>query len=74
MARLTVIFIDVGWGDSILIEYENAQGQRIYGLVDSNDSTESLSSYTFIKQHFEQKKVSYKKNPAFEFVRSLFRS
>ena len=68
MAKLTVIFIDVGWGDSILIEYENAQGQRIYGLVDSNDSSESLSSYTFIKQHFEQNKVSYKNTPAFEFV------
>ena len=68
MAKLTVIFIDVGWGDSILIEYENAQGKRIYGLVDSNDSTESLSSCTFIKQHFEQKKVRYQKKPAFEFV------
>ena len=68
MAKLTVIFIDVGWGDSIFIEYENAHGQRSYGLVDSNDSTESLSSYTFIKQHFEQKKVHYKSNPAFDFI------
>lgn len=68
MAKLIVIFIDVGWGDSIFIEYENAQGQKSYGLVDSNDSTESLSSYTFIKQHFEQKKVPYRNTPAFHFI------
>ncbi|MFH1673543.1 MAG: MBL fold metallo-hydrolase [Pseudomonadota bacterium] len=68
MAKLTVIFIDVGWGDSIFIEHVNAQGKKLYGLVDSNDSTESLSSYTFIKQHFEQEKVYYKKKPAFHFV------
>ena len=68
MASLSVIFIDVGWGDSILIEYENKHGQKFYGLVDSNDNSESLSSYTFIKQHFELNKINYRDHPAFDFV------
>ncbi len=68
MGYLDVIFIDVGWGDSILIEHEDNQGNKHFGLVDSNDSSESLSSYTFIKQHFEQKEISLGRKPAFDFV------
>ncbi len=68
MAKLTVIFIDVGWGDSVFIEYENDQGKKRYCLVDSNDSTESLSSYTFIKRHFEENKIAYKNKAAFDIV------
>jgi len=69
MSRLEVTFIDVGWGDSILIEHEDSQGKPHYGLVDCNDSTESLSSYTFVKQHFELNNVAYGgSHRAFDFV------
>ncbi len=59
MGKLSTTFIDVGWGDSIFIEYINNQGKKFYGLVDSNDDSDSFSSLTFIKQHFEQMNVKY---------------
>ena len=33
MSELNVTLIDVGWGDSILIEFKN-QGKPKYGLID----------------------------------------
>ena len=69
MGQLSVIFIDVGWGDSVFLEYAPDNGRKRYALVDSNDSSESLSSYTFIKQHFELNNVRYSTaSPAFDFV------
>ena len=54
MSSLSVTLIDVGWGDSILIESEDARGIRHYALVDSNDSDKLRSSEIFLKRHFEK--------------------
>lgn len=73
MGKLTVTFIDVGWGDSIFIEYLDDAGNYHYGLVDCNDEIEnerylSLSAYTFIKQHFELRGHDFSNDPAFFFI------
>jgi beta-lactamase superfamily II metal-dependent hydrolase len=54
MSRLRVTLIDVGWGDSLLLESEDAAGQWHYALIDSNDSAQTRSSYVFLKRHFER--------------------
>lgn len=57
MAELAVTLIDVGWGDSILIEYSDG-GATHYGLVDCNDTSVSRSSYLFVKRHLERRGVN----------------
>jgi hypothetical protein len=37
MAELSVTLIDVGWGDSILVDSSDDAGNRAFGLVDCND-------------------------------------
>jgi len=68
IATLTITVIDVGWGDSILIESQ--QGKKAYyGLVDSNDTVYFRSSYSFLKRFFELKaKDTARPNFTFEFV------
>ena len=70
MSRLTVTLIDVGWGDSILIESEDDHGNKQFALVDSNDNAEMRSSYIFLRRHFEKlgKKVESQNKPFFEFI------
>jgi competence protein ComEC len=70
MSRLTVTLIDVGWGDSILIESEDSQGKLHFALVDSNDNSEMRSSYIFLRRHFEKLGLKIKKEnmPFFRFV------
>lgn len=68
MSRLAITLIDVGWGDSVLIESEEA-GSTFYGLVDSNDTMHSRSSYLFLKRFFERiGKPTVRPNQTFEFV------
>ena len=38
MQYLKVTLIDVGWGDSILLEASNGNSQPVFGLIDSNDN------------------------------------
>jgi len=66
MGALEVTLIDVGWGDSIFINYEGDDGSNEYALVDSNDTKEYLASYMFLKKFFERKDVD--KSPLFNFV------
>lgn len=69
MGNLNVTLIDVGWGDSILIEYEDGQSNSQYALVDSNDSDTLRSSYIFLKRYFERKKINIDdRKPIFSFV------
>lgn len=72
MAKLDVTFIDVGWGDSILIEHEDAGGTIHRALVDCNDNNrnnESLAAYHYVKQHLELQGVRYGGNVrTFDFV------
>jgi competence protein ComEC len=68
MNRLSVTMIDVGWGDSLLIEFEE-DGDIKYGLVDSNDTATLRSSYIFLKRLFERRKITLPEDrPVFEFV------
>lgn len=68
-AELTVTLIDVGWGDSILIESSDDDGSTHYALVDCNDTSVSRSSYLFVKRHFERRGVDVDSpEKLFEFV------
>jgi len=69
MSTLNVTLIDVGWGDSILIEYEDNQLKPHFGLIDSNDSDTLRSSYIFLKRYFERKGMNLDdRKPIFSFV------
>ena len=58
MSRLIATLIDVGWGDSILLESQDSLGETRYGLIDSNDTATLRSSYIFLRRFFERKKIS----------------
>jgi competence protein ComEC len=68
--KLRVTMIDVGWGDSILIEAPLGDGNSRYGLIDSNDSTYLQSSFIYLKRYFERHDINYKdtSKPVFDFV------
>jgi beta-lactamase superfamily II metal-dependent hydrolase len=51
---LAVTFIDVGWGDCILIESETLSGDRRYGLIDCNDTINQRSGLLFVKRYLER--------------------
>jgi competence protein ComEC len=69
VSTLSVTLIDVGWGDSILIESQNNQGKCFYALIDSNDTTYFRSSFIFLKRFFERKQIKPKGNKhLFEFI------
>jgi beta-lactamase superfamily II metal-dependent hydrolase len=72
MVQLWVTFIDVGWGDSILLEVEDTAGHRRFALIDSNDTSNLPSTRIFLKRHLERyadraclNRVPY---PLFDFV------
>jgi competence protein ComEC len=57
MSKLAITLIDVGWGDSILIEILDDAGQTHYGLVDCNDTSNQRSAYLFVKRFLERQGV-----------------
>lgn len=68
MSKLTVVMIDVGAGDSILVDIEEG-GRHFYGLIDSNDSAQLRSSFIYLKRYFERQGVDLdKRKHLFEFV------
>jgi beta-lactamase superfamily II metal-dependent hydrolase len=69
MSKLSITFIDVGWGDSILIESVDNAGQTHWALIDCNDTSVSRSSYLFVKRHLERRGVDLDAGTRiFEFV------
>lgn len=50
--------IDVGWGDSLLLESVDNRGNAYYALIDSNDTSTLRSSHILLKRFFEKKKVA----------------
>jgi competence protein ComEC len=56
VSRLRATLIDVGSGDSIFLESEDQNGKISYGLIDSNDTATTPSSYIFLKRFFQRKK------------------
>jgi beta-lactamase superfamily II metal-dependent hydrolase len=54
---LRATLIDVGWGDSILLEAEWDEGgehRHVFGLIDCNDTVHNRSAYLFVKRRFER--------------------
>jgi beta-lactamase superfamily II metal-dependent hydrolase len=58
MSKLRVTLIDVGWGDSILLESIDGHSDSFYALVDSNDTSTLRSSHIFLKRFFERQGYS----------------
>ena len=55
MSYLKVTLVDVGWGDSILIEASDATARRpCFALIDSNDNAERIywPSWNSLRKHF----------------------
>ena len=68
MSSLRVTLIDVGWGDSLLLESEDVTGAH-YALIDSNDTSTLRSSYIFLKRFFEKKAIAFPSpSSVFEWV------
>lgn len=69
MSSLSVTLIDVGWGDSILIESRTDGGNTHYALIDCNDTSLSRSSYLFVKRYLERQGVDVDRDEKiFDFV------
>lgn len=59
MTSLRVTVIDVGWGDSLLLQSDDGSGSGPhYALIDSNDTSTLRSSYIYVKRFFEKNKVT----------------
>ena len=54
MAELAVTIIDVGWGDSIMVESRDDAGDRRFGLIDCNDYERQRTALPFVKRYFER--------------------
>src|SRR5947209_6158609 len=69
MAVLRTTLIDVGWGDSLLLESEDDKGSSLYALIDSNDTSTLRSSNIFLKRFFERKNLNVPTtSPVFDWV------
>jgi len=72
MSYLKVTLIDVGWGDSILIEASDKNGSRPrFALIDANDSEHNnyLPSWTFLRKHFGSRENEFDtRKPFFDFI------
>lgn len=60
MSRLRVMLLDVGWGDSILIESEDSLGNILFAVVDSNDTSSNQFTLNFLKRYLQTKKIEYR--------------
>lgn len=61
MSELAITLIDVGWGDTILLESQDGQGARRFALIDCNDSTYDRSGYLHVKRFFERERMDYRR-------------
>lgn len=59
MSELSFTIIDVGWGDSILLDSTDEQGNRSFALIDCNDYEYERSSYIFAKRFFQRAGIPY---------------
>lgn len=67
MRRLRVTLLDVGAGDSLLLESVDQHGTSFYALIDSNDTVESRSSHIHLRRFFERLPTP-PASPHFEWV------
>ncbi|HVR77335.1 MAG TPA: MBL fold metallo-hydrolase [Acidimicrobiia bacterium] len=69
MAELSITMIDVGWGDSILVDSQNDAGDHKFGLVDCNDFERQRTALPFVKRYLERLSIDWKdRRPLFEWV------
>lgn len=69
MAELSVTWIDVGWGDSILVRAVDAAGNPHLGLVDCNDYETERSALVYVKRFLEREGIDHKSaKPNFEWI------
>lgn len=69
MAELSVTWIDVGWGDSILVRSVDDAGVPHLGLVDCNDYENERTALVFVKRFLEREGIDYKASkPNFEWI------
>jgi competence protein ComEC len=69
MSKLKITLIDVGWGDSVLIESIDSYNNTYYALIDSNDTQYLRPSMIFLKRHFEKAGIDIQnEKPIFDFV------
>jgi competence protein ComEC len=69
VAELAVTFIDVGWGDSILVESTDDTDTTRFGLVDCNDYEKQRSGLMFVKRYFERLGIPWEDHkPNFDWV------
>ena len=71
MSYLRVTLIDVGWGDSILIEASNGSSRPRFALIDSNDNADKnyWLSWNFLRKDFGLRENEFNvEKPFFDFV------
>ena len=71
MSYLRVTLIDVGWGDSILIEASDGASRPRFALIDSNDNAEReyWPTRNFLRKHFGRRENEFQvEKPFFDFV------
>jgi competence protein ComEC len=69
MERLLVTLIDVGWGDSILVESADDGRQSRFALIDCNDYENERSALIFVKRFFDRASIDFEANQHnFEWV------
>lgn len=68
MSTLAATLLEVGWGDSILIESTDDKGTTRYALIDSNDETpDKRIALWYLRRHFQTNHVSIPTH-LFEFI------
>ncbi len=66
---MRVIVLDVGWGDSIIVESRDSVGNWHFGLVDCNDTSSNLATLNFFKRRLKTEKYPNANDPhLFKFV------
>jgi beta-lactamase superfamily II metal-dependent hydrolase len=72
MSHLHVTLIDVGWGDSILLEASDGNSPRPrFALIDSNDNADRdyWPTWNFLRKHFGLRENEFQvTKPFFDFV------
>ena len=66
MSTLSATVIDVGWGDSIFLAWDDGNDRR-FGLIDSNDTVYLQSSYIFLSRFFERLPTKTPKKPVLDW-------
>ena len=59
MSILRVIMLDVGWGDSIIVESEDDHGNQYFAVIDSNDTPNNRFTLNFLKRRLQTRGIDH---------------